>query len=253
MDNDEFLATVEKAGLPRIAAEQAVQAVLQTLAQRISRAERKELAEALPPELGGWLYAEHPEQFDADAFVQRVANHENTDVETAESHARVVLNVLARALTRELFRHITSLLPRDYERLLPRGVDVEVIPADEFIRRIAQRAGVDEESAHRVAEAVLKTLAERIDGGEVDDLVFRLPVALHAPLRQGKAEGSGVAKRMSLPDFLARIRDREGMPVELAHAHARAVFLTLREAIGDDEFFDVTVQLPDEYSELWAA
>ncbi|TQS23123.1 DUF2267 domain-containing protein [Microbispora sp. KK1-11] len=29
--------------------------------------------------------------------------------------------------------------------------------------------------------------------------------------------------------------------------HAAAVFATLREAITDKEFFDITVQLPDEY------
>jgi uncharacterized protein (DUF2267 family) len=33
----------------------------------------------------------------------------------------------------------------------------------------------------------------------------------------------------------------------LAVAHARAVFTTLREAVDDDEFFDVTVQLPQDY------
>ena len=33
---------------------------------------------------------------------------------------------------------------------------------------------------------------------------------------------------------------------------ARAVFTTLREADGDQEFFDITVQPPPEYAVLWA-
>lgn len=38
---------------------------------------------------------------------------------------------------------------------------------------------------------------------------------------------------------------------EQARNHAHAVFLALREALGDKEFFDVTVQLPPEYAVLW--
>jgi uncharacterized protein (DUF2267 family) len=32
----------------------------------------------------------------------------------------------------------------------------------------------------------------------------------------------------------------------VAQRHARAVFAALREAVGDEEYFDVTVQLPPE-------
>jgi uncharacterized protein (DUF2267 family) len=32
----------------------------------------------------------------------------------------------------------------------------------------------------------------------------------------------------------------------------RAVLVTLREAIADDEFYDVTVQLPEEYEAVLA-
>ena len=35
--------------------------------------------------------------------------------------------------------------------------------------------------------------------------------------------------------------------------NARVVLTTLREAVGDDEFFDVTVQLPDDYISALAA
>jgi uncharacterized protein (DUF2267 family) len=43
------------------------------------------------------------------------------------------------------------------------------------------------------------------------------------------------------PEDLERVRD-----------HVRAVLVTLREAVGDDEFFDVTVQLPNEYFSVLA-
>jgi uncharacterized protein (DUF2267 family) len=53
----------------------------------------------------------------------------------------------------------------------------------------------------------------------------------------------------------ARSPDRSSVAESLAEAvslpeaveHARAVLAVLREAIGDEEFFDVVVQLPAEY------
>ena len=33
-------------------------------------------------------------------------------------------------------------------------------------------------------------------------------------------------------------------------ADARAVFVTLREAVGDEEFFDIEAQLSDDYAPL---
>jgi uncharacterized protein (DUF2267 family) len=97
---------------------------------------------------------------------------------------------------------------------------------------------------------VLETLAERIADGEVDDLIGRLPVPLHAALKRGKARNPG-ARRMSLERFVGRVAEREGASPEEARNHARAVFATLREAVGE-ELYDVTVQLPPDYAVLWA-
>jgi uncharacterized protein (DUF2267 family) len=44
-----------------------------------------------------------------------------------------------------------------------------------------------------------------------------------------------------------RVAEREGADPFTARDHIRAVFLTLREAVGDDEFFDAAVQLPADY------
>ena len=58
---------------------------------------------------------------------------------------------------------------------------------------------------------------------------------------------------MGLDEFLRRVADREGTPPLQARDHARAVLATLRDAVADDEFFDLTVQLPDEYAVRLAA
>jgi uncharacterized protein (DUF2267 family) len=44
-----------------------------------------------------------------------------------------------------------------------------------------------------------------------------------------------------------RVAEREGSGYDAALEHAQAVFMTLREAVGDEEFSDVTVELPREY------
>jgi uncharacterized protein (DUF2267 family) len=55
------------------------------------------------------------------------------------------------------------------------------------VRRIATREEVDVPHRGALTEAVLTTLGERITVGEVDDLIARLPVALHGPLKAGPA------------------------------------------------------------------
>ncbi|MCO6011675.1 DUF2267 domain-containing protein [Actinoallomurus purpureus] len=55
---------------------------------------------------------------------------------------------------------------------------------------------------------------------------------------------------MSLDEFLRIIADREGIDRFAASIHARAVFATLREAVGDEEYFGVTLQLPPDYAVL---
>jgi uncharacterized protein (DUF2267 family) len=249
MDLDRFVNLVtQAAGIDRAGAERAVQATLATLAQRISAGEARDLAAQLPPELAAWLNApERSQRFDVDEFLRRVAERSQVDDETALRQARAVFAALGQAVAARELDDVASELPRDYDLLLPRGPHAEVMPADVFVARVVERAGLDEAGARRAVDAVLETLAERIAGGEVDDLLARLAPALHEPLKRGRGHSGGIARSMTLARFLALIAEREGVPPSLALAHARAVFATLRQAIDDDEFFDVTVQLPQDY------
>jgi uncharacterized protein (DUF2267 family) len=249
VDYTRFITIVARmAGVGHEDAENAARATLQTLAERISQGEARQLAEQLPPELAPWVPAAGKgEPFDMDEFLRRIAEREGVELETARRHARAVLAAVARAVGHDQFDDVVAQLPKDYAALLPRGPYVEVTPADTFLQRVAERAGVDADAARRAIDAVLETLAERISGGEVDDLISRLPVQLHEPLKRGRASSGEPATPMSLDEFLQRVAEREGVTPDEAREHARAVFLTLREAVGDGELFDVTSQLPDEY------
>jgi uncharacterized protein (DUF2267 family) len=252
MDEQHFLTVVaEAAGCSLEEARRTAQVVLQVLGERIGTGEARDLAELLPPELASWVMTDHPARsFDATEFVRRVADALGLDPATAEWRTRAVLTALHRAVGESEFEDVAAELSRDYWRLLPAGPWVGVVPAESFIERVAERTGLDPDGARRAIAAVLTTLAERIAGGEVDDLIALLPAELHEPLRKGKALSGGNAARMSLEEFERRVAEREGVGPQQAHDHARVVLQTLREAVGDDEFLDVTSQLPAEYVDV---
>jgi uncharacterized protein (DUF2267 family) len=163
----------------------------------------------------------------------------------------MVLEVFDRAVGADEFDRLAARLPKDFAALLPRGAAIGETPFDALVAAVSQRAGIDHERAHRAIQAVLRTLAEQIAPGEIDDLVARLPTELHPLLKDARAHHRGSASHVPLDEFLERVAQREGTDRFTSERHARAVLTSLREAVGDDEFFDVTVQLPFEYGVLW--
>jgi uncharacterized protein (DUF2267 family) len=254
MDDDAFLTIVEQAaGVGRETAERATHAVLQTLADRIDAGEARDLAAQLPPGLGPWLGTTTPAQdFDRDEFLRRVSERAGVGPPIAEQYARAVFTALSRALTPKEWADMVAELPGDYAPLLARGPDLDVMGADVFIDHVGRRAGIERDAARRTTDAVLEALAQRIAGGEVDDLVARLPTELHDPLRRGRERSGDQPVKMSLDEFVGHVAELEGSNPLDAREHVRAVLRTLREAVGDDEFFDVKVQLPQDYAAVLA-
>jgi uncharacterized protein (DUF2267 family) len=256
---ERFLTTIEqKAGIGSDKAEQAARATLATLAERISAGQARDLAADLPEDVGRWLVdpGGAREAFDAAAFVRRVAEREGVDTDTAERHIRAVLVALARLVRSDEVDDLLAELPKDYQPLFGDAAELtrdpaapEVLPADEFHERVEGRAGLDRAGAERAVQAVLETLAERITGGQVDDMAAALAPELRSPLERGISRSGGKAQRMSLDEFVARVAEREGATWEDSLEHARAVFATLREALPDKEWSDLLAQLPRGYQE----
>jgi uncharacterized protein (DUF2267 family) len=256
-----FIETVEhEAGAPRADAERAVRATLKTLGERLSGGESRDIAAQLPPEVRPFLEdGVDAQAFDAEEFVRRVARREGTPPATAARHARAVFAALGRAVTRDELEDMASELPRDFSGFLEAAAarraaedtaSSPLISAETFWRRVAQRAGLDRERAEWATDAVLEALADRISGGEVDDLEEQVPRELHPPLERGKAQSHGAARRLALDEFVRGIAEREGVTPGEAFEHARAVFATLRETLTDKEFSDFVAQLPADYAAL---
>jgi len=250
VDYDEFIAIIEhQARMGRERAESAAQAVLRTLAERIARGEARDLAAALPPEAAPWVHKGSPDAdgFDVDEFVRRVADRAGSDATTATLYTRAVFTALWRAVGSKEMEDVAAQLSRDFAPLLPVGPDVEIVSAQQFFEAVMNRTGLDQEGARAATHAALETLAERVAGGEVDDLIMRLPPELHPPRRAGRAASGGKATRMSREDFVARVAEREGVDRDTALDHTRAVFAALREALPDKEFHDLDSQLGSDY------
>jgi uncharacterized protein (DUF2267 family) len=117
---------------------------------------------------------------------------------------------------------------------------------DEFIRSVAQGAGISREDAERLTAATLHTLAERISGGEAEDLAAQLPKELKPHLEGVEEE----AESFDVDVFVARVAERTGTDPDQALAHVGAVFATLREAVDGGELDDIASQLPDGLRDL---
>src|ERR1700739_4884895 len=197
MDYEQIIAVIRRAagGLSSEEAELAAHATLQTLAQRLSHSEALHILRELPAELKPWIYTvTDAAAFDIDEFLEKVADHEDTDVETALRHARAVFFALGDALSPAEIAHLAGSLPQGFDPLVAEAQrrHLDLMAADEFLGRGALRLGADDETARKITDAGLETLAVRIAAGQVEELMARLDAVLHAPLRRGEG---GAARR----------------------------------------------------------
>jgi uncharacterized protein (DUF2267 family) len=268
IDYADFISAVqEEAAVGHDEAERAARATLKTLGERISAGEARDIAEQLPEQLRGVIVdGRDPEPFDVGEFVRRVAEREGIEETLAAEHARAVFAALGRAVDRSEIDDMRAQLPSSFADLVTAAErqherrDSEPHPspplpsqapsADQIYDRVAERADVDRNNARVATAAVLEALANRISGGQVDDIAAWLPAELQEPLARGKAKSGGRAKPLSLDEFVREIADLEGVDPDTARRHARAVFSTLRTVIGTTEYRDIFSEVPDEYAVL---
>jgi uncharacterized protein (DUF2267 family) len=118
-----------------------------------------------------------------------------------------------------------------------------------FVNTVAQVGGFTVEDAERAIAATLETLAERITGGEAQDVASMLPQGMRGYLADTREE----AERFGLEEFYRRVAGREGVDPATAAAHARAVFVALGVAVAPGELRDMASQLPADFEPLLQA
>lgn len=124
VDNNEFLdAVAKRSGLPPTEAANVTRATLETLAERISGGEARDLAAQLPEELRGYLHKqeETAQRLDLAEFVHEVRARAALDDQRAGVGARAVLTTVRDAVSADELEDVMSELPKDLRQLFDRA------------------------------------------------------------------------------------------------------------------------------------
>jgi uncharacterized protein (DUF2267 family) len=126
MQYDVFLKqVVTRCGLEsRADGEKIIQATFETMAERMAFGEPYNLAAQLPEPIKGYLNqpgADESHKYTVDEFIQRVAERAGIETASAESHIRVVLAVLAEAVSPGEMHDTRVQFPPEYSRLFEDG------------------------------------------------------------------------------------------------------------------------------------
>ena len=114
-----------------------------------------------------------------DEFVTKVARGADVPREQAEALTVATLRTLAERISRGEAEDLAAQLPKELKGYLARpGEEAEPFGLDEFVRRVAERAGTDPDQAFAHAGAVFATLREAVTSGELDDIAAQLPEEL---------------------------------------------------------------------------
>ena len=120
MNHTEFIQSV--AARPKMSpgqAEPITRATLETLAERISGGQARDLASQLPEELRGYVRKpmEDPEPFGLAEFVERVQSRAAVDLQTATDGARAVLDTLRESVSAKEYGDVIDQLPEEFWQL----------------------------------------------------------------------------------------------------------------------------------------
>lgn len=125
MTYDQFIGQVQhRAQLASTdGAVRAVRSTLQTLADRLTPEEARDLAAQLPREIGYFLTHEvqPTERFGLQEFFNRVSQREETDLPVSVYHARVVIEVLQEAVSGGEIQDVRAQLPSEFDPLFESG------------------------------------------------------------------------------------------------------------------------------------
>lgn len=125
MQYTDFIAKVQaKSGLSKEEAIQVTQAVLGTLAQRLTRVKRDHLAAQLPTELKAVVNdAGKSDVFSLESFYERVAARSDSSFHKSLENSRNVMSVLQEALSKGELENIFTELPPEFDELLGKKPD----------------------------------------------------------------------------------------------------------------------------------
>jgi uncharacterized protein (DUF2267 family) len=190
-----------------------------------------------------------------EAFVGTVAERAELPGEDAQRAACATLTTLAERLTTGEVEDLAERLPEGLRPCLDDAATHEAFHADEFLRRVAERAHLDDSAARRATEALFTALARAVGPEELDDVRSELPKdfdpLLDEALRDTPDHLLEVDRGqpgLPLDAFLDRVAERAGVGGDRDRARraAEAVLEVLAIRITGGQVEDVAPRLPVE-------
>jgi uncharacterized protein (DUF2267 family) len=114
---------------------------------------------------------------DEKQIFRAVAERATLSVEEAADLTRATLTALAYRVSSGEARHLAATLPEPLREYLPVQERISRFGIDEFLRRIKDRTGLNQEETERGVQAVLSTLHQAVDGQVFTRVMAQLPAA----------------------------------------------------------------------------
>ena len=110
-----------------------------------------------------------------EEFIASTSARTGRPPEVTESLTHATLRVLAARLSGGEARDLASQLPKELQPdLIPPTQEAQPLATQDFVRRVAQQAHVDEDEARGAVAAVLTTTREAVTPGEWDDVAAQM-------------------------------------------------------------------------------
>jgi uncharacterized protein (DUF2267 family) len=117
-----------------------------------------------------------------EAFTEDVAEAAGIEAETAVRAIEATFVTLGERISEGEAEDLARHLPDRFAALIVQPGPAQGFGADEFFRRIAERAGTDAETAERYARAVVAAMARREGRREFNEMLLQLPRELRERL-----------------------------------------------------------------------
>ena len=230
----------QRAGIPTGQVDGAVKATLQALAEQADPAQFGDLAEQLPKEIKQATQSPPTPQYRSlPEFFSRVAELSEMPGEQARAAARAVVGVIAEEINYDQIEDIFGRLPSQFLDLVP--TRTPRLTAREFFDRVRGKADLrDQEEAVVAVRATLAALAERITGGQAQDIALYLPQQARKYLATAREQAAAFDRNR----FIERIAEIGQTDAQTATRYAAAVFATLTDVVPAPEIRDTIDQLP---------
>lgn len=188
---------------------------------------------------------------DYQGFIGIVSDRARATTAEAERAACATVQTLAERLTTGEMEDIAEGLPDELRRCIDDAAPFEAFHAEEFLRRVAERAGLDRAQAESAVRAVLVALRYAVGSDEFNDLRSELPSDFGPLLADALSETipppAGIAAGVSADELIGRVAERSGLDPSRARRALDAVLEVLAYRITAGQVEDLERRLPGAF------